>query len=189
LRYRKGLVEAARADALSVTAFEVGLVAWMVVIRLVLFPRPHPDSPVYWFATSLPGNAWLTRRGIKEAMEARRADASAGHDRPPYRPVLTRPATTVEPEPCRVGGLLKDRVERNDQQVTPPTCRTGPAGRSQTGHAVAAVVHELHPGGIADAPGLQLDDHSPLAGVAAQLESGSGRVDLVHGYSNHCIEQ
>jgi hypothetical protein len=46
----------------------------------VFFPNPHlmPTSPVFWFLmqlgmivgyfTSWPANAWLIRRGIKEAM-------------------------------------------------------------------------------------------------------------------------
>jgi hypothetical protein len=78
---RKGLVEAAKADVLSLTAFEVGLFGWMALMSFVVFPAPHhlhPDSPVYWFlmqigmivgfATAWPANVWLIRRGIKEAM-------------------------------------------------------------------------------------------------------------------------
>jgi hypothetical protein len=81
LNLRKGLIEAAKADVLSLTAFEVGLFGWMALIAFVLFPAPHhlhPDSPVYWFlmqigmiigfATAWPANVWLIRRGIKEAM-------------------------------------------------------------------------------------------------------------------------
>jgi hypothetical protein len=52
----------------------------MAVMQLVLFPDPHltPDHAAYWFlmqigmaigfATSVPANVWLIRRGIKEAM-------------------------------------------------------------------------------------------------------------------------
>jgi hypothetical protein len=81
LGLRDGLVAAAKADLVSLVAFEVGLFAWMAVQALVLFPEPHmlrPDSPVYWFGmqigmavgfvTSYPVNVWLIRRGIKEAM-------------------------------------------------------------------------------------------------------------------------
>ncbi len=80
LGFRKGMVEAAKADVLSLTAFEVGLFGWMAVMAFVLFRSPplHPDSPVYWFlmqigmiigfATAWPANVWLIRRGIKEAM-------------------------------------------------------------------------------------------------------------------------
>jgi Domain of unknown function (DUF4396) len=80
LSFRKGIVAAAKADILSLTAFEVGLFGWMAVMHFVLFPAPHlhPDSPVYWFLmqigmllgflTAWPANVWLIRRGIKEAM-------------------------------------------------------------------------------------------------------------------------
>lgn len=80
LGFRKGMVEAAKADILSLTAFEVGLFGWMALMRFVFFPEHplHPDSPVYWFlmqigmilgfATAWPANVWLIRRGVKEAM-------------------------------------------------------------------------------------------------------------------------
>ncbi|MGN6243504.1 MAG: DUF4396 domain-containing protein [Motilibacteraceae bacterium] len=80
LGLRKGLVQAAKADVLSLTAFEVGLFGWMALMSFVLFPQPHlhPDSPVYWFLmqigmvlgflTAWPVNSWLIRKGIKEAM-------------------------------------------------------------------------------------------------------------------------
>lgn len=77
---RDGIVAAAKADVLSLTAFEVGLFGWMALMFFVFFPGPHlqPDSPVYWFlmqvgmaigfATAWPANVWLIRKGIKEAM-------------------------------------------------------------------------------------------------------------------------
>ncbi len=80
LGLRKGLVVAAKADVLSLTAFEVGLFGWMALMAFVFFPSSplHPNSPVYWFlmqvgmiigfATAWPANVWLIRRGIKEAM-------------------------------------------------------------------------------------------------------------------------
>jgi len=81
LGVRAGLAAAAKADLLSLTAFEIGLFAWMTLQAMVFFPAPHhlhPDSPVYWFGmqigmclgflTAYPVNAWLIRRGIKEAM-------------------------------------------------------------------------------------------------------------------------
>lgn len=77
----KGLVEAAKADVLSLTAFEIGLFGWMALMSFGFFPAPHhmhPDSPVYWFlmqigmaigfATAWPANVWLIRHGVKEAM-------------------------------------------------------------------------------------------------------------------------
>ena len=81
LGVRKGIVQAVKADVLSLTAFEVGLFGWMALMSFVIFPAPHhlhPSSPVYWFLmqigmiigffTAWPMNAWLIRRGIKEAM-------------------------------------------------------------------------------------------------------------------------
>jgi hypothetical protein len=80
LSLRDGLVEAAKADVLSLSAFEVGLFGWMALMFFVFFSHPHlhPDSPVYWFlmqigmivgfVTAWPINTWLIRRGIKEAM-------------------------------------------------------------------------------------------------------------------------
>lgn len=80
LNLRDGLVEAAKADVLSLSAFEIGLFGWMALMYFVFFPGPHvhPDDPVYWFlmqvgmiagfATAWPVNVWLLRRGIKEAM-------------------------------------------------------------------------------------------------------------------------
>ncbi|WP_218854220.1 DUF4396 domain-containing protein [Paractinoplanes atraurantiacus] len=76
----KGLIETAKADVLSLTAFEVGLFGWMALMAFVFFPNPHlhPDTAAYWFLmqigmiagffTAYPVNAWLIRRGIKEAM-------------------------------------------------------------------------------------------------------------------------
>ena len=81
LGFRKGIVAAAKADILSLTAFEVGLFGWMALMAFVFFPAPHHlhrTSPAYWFLmqigmasgflTAYPVNAWLIRRGIKEAM-------------------------------------------------------------------------------------------------------------------------
>lgn len=80
LGLRRGIVVAAKADILSLTAFEVGLFGWMALTAFVFFPAPHlhPDSPAYWFMmqigmclgflTAYPVNSCLIRRGIKEAM-------------------------------------------------------------------------------------------------------------------------
>jgi hypothetical protein len=76
---RDGLVAAAKADVLSLSAFEVGLFGWMALMQLVFFPGPHlhPDRAAYWFLmqigmvigffTAWPMNVGLIRRGIKEA--------------------------------------------------------------------------------------------------------------------------
>lgn len=80
LGVREGIKAAAKADILSLTAFEVGLFGWMALMAFVFYPDPHlhPSSPVYWFlmqigmiigfGTAWPANVWLIRRGIKEAM-------------------------------------------------------------------------------------------------------------------------
>lgn len=80
LGLREGIVAAAKADILSLTAFEVGLFGWMALSSFVFFPAPHlhPDSAAYWFLmqigmclgflTAMPVNAWLIRKGIKKAM-------------------------------------------------------------------------------------------------------------------------
>jgi hypothetical protein len=76
----KAIRQAAKADVLSLSAFEVGLFGWMALMAFVFFPGPHlhPDSAAYWFLmqvgmvagaiTAYPVNTWLIRRGIKEAM-------------------------------------------------------------------------------------------------------------------------
>ncbi len=80
LGLREGIRAALKADALSLTAFQIGLFGWMAVMQLLLFPvhHLHPDHPSYWFLmqfgmvlgflTSYPVNWWLIRRGTKEAM-------------------------------------------------------------------------------------------------------------------------
>jgi hypothetical protein len=81
LGFSDGLRAAAKADVISLTAFEVGLFGWMAVMTFVLFPAPHelmPNAAAFWllmqvgmiigFATSWPANVWLVRRGIKVPM-------------------------------------------------------------------------------------------------------------------------
>ena len=81
LGLRDGLKAAAKADFISLTAFEVGLFGWMAVMTFVLFPAPHnlaANSAAFWFLmqtgmiigyfTSWPANVWLVRRGIKVPM-------------------------------------------------------------------------------------------------------------------------
>lgn len=76
----KALVEAIKADTLSLVAFEVGMFAWMAIVDYLLMPSqpPKPDSPVFWFmmqiglvlgfATTYPANWLLIRWGIKSGM-------------------------------------------------------------------------------------------------------------------------
>lgn len=81
LGFKDGMKAAAKADILSLSAFEVGLFGWMALMAFVFFPAPHhlePNSPVYWFGmqigmiigffTAWPANVWLIRKGIKETM-------------------------------------------------------------------------------------------------------------------------
>ncbi|MDB5330396.1 MAG: Membrane protein [Phycisphaerales bacterium] len=74
-----GLWAAIKADTLALTAFEVGLFGWMALTTLVLFRHPpEMTDPVYWFmmqigmalgfVTAYPVNAWLLKKGLKEAM-------------------------------------------------------------------------------------------------------------------------
>ncbi len=75
----QALVDAIKADTLSLVAFEVGMFGWMAVASLlVLDGEPPVSGPVFWFimqiamvlgfATSYPANWLLVRRGIKHAM-------------------------------------------------------------------------------------------------------------------------
>jgi hypothetical protein len=80
LPFRTTVARAAKADVLSLTAFEVGLFTWMALMFWVFFPDPHlePNQALYWFLmqvgmaigylTSYPMNILLIRKGIKEAM-------------------------------------------------------------------------------------------------------------------------
>ncbi|KZS69575.1 hypothetical protein A4G29_16945 [Mycobacterium kansasii] len=45
LGFRDGMVAAAKADVLSLTAFEVGLFGWMAVMSFVLFPARYIPTP------------------------------------------------------------------------------------------------------------------------------------------------
>ena len=83
LTVARGVWAALKADALSLTAWQVGMYGTMAVLLLgVLQPlygtRPEVSSPVFWlamqvamlggFATAFPMNWWLVRRGVKERM-------------------------------------------------------------------------------------------------------------------------
>jgi hypothetical protein len=79
LSIAEGVRAALKADALSLSAWQLGMYGWMAVVVFGLVGRELPKtSPVFWFtmqlamlagfATSYPVNAWLLRRGIKERM-------------------------------------------------------------------------------------------------------------------------
>jgi hypothetical protein len=76
-----GLKAALKADALSLTAWQIGMYGWMALCFFLFLGREIPPTePVFWFLmqigmgagflTSLPVNAWLVRSGIKERMNA-----------------------------------------------------------------------------------------------------------------------
>ena len=79
LAFREGLIQALKADCLSLTAWQVGMYGWMAIMRFAVFGTGIPaTSPVFWFLmqigmaagflTSYPVNWWLVRAGIKEKM-------------------------------------------------------------------------------------------------------------------------
>ena len=74
---------AVKADALSLSAWQVGMYGFMAVAQLAWYPhvfgtRAAVDTPEFWFAmqlamiagfaTAYPVNAWLIRKGLKERM-------------------------------------------------------------------------------------------------------------------------
>jgi uncharacterized protein DUF4396 len=73
-----GIWAAIKADTISLTAFEIGLFAFMAYMHAAFHPALEPNDPRYWFLmqigmiigffTSLPANWWLIRKGWKEAM-------------------------------------------------------------------------------------------------------------------------
>lgn len=76
-----GLIDAIKADTLSLVAFEVGLFGWMALVSFGIFDRTwhaNPTEPVYWFMmqigmtigffTSYPVNWWLVKKGIEHGM-------------------------------------------------------------------------------------------------------------------------
>jgi hypothetical protein len=83
LGVRDGILAAVKADALSLTAWQVGMYGLMAVLVFGVFrplfgTQPSASSPVFWFAmqlamlagfaTAYPMNWWLVRSGIKERM-------------------------------------------------------------------------------------------------------------------------
>lgn len=75
----EGVVAALKADALSLTAWQLGMYGWMAIARFAIIGRPFDkSSAVFWvmmqvamlagFVTSYPVNVLLLRRGLKEVM-------------------------------------------------------------------------------------------------------------------------
>ncbi|MDR3555366.1 MAG: DUF4396 domain-containing protein [Syntrophobacteraceae bacterium] len=77
--FRQGLIEAIKADTLSLTAWQAGVYGWMAIAIFLIFGRELDKAgPVFWFMmqiamgcgfiTSYPVNWWLIRKGVKEPM-------------------------------------------------------------------------------------------------------------------------
>lgn len=75
----KGLIQALKADTLSLTAWQVGMYGWMAIMRFGVFSHEIVIThPAFWFlmqigmaagfVTSYPLNWWLVNEGIKERM-------------------------------------------------------------------------------------------------------------------------
>ena len=74
----QGVLAALKADALSLTAWQVGMYGWMALVSFVWFGDIEKTNPVFWFLmqvamccgflTAYPANGWLIRHGVKEAM-------------------------------------------------------------------------------------------------------------------------
>lgn len=76
----RGVIEAAKADVLSLTAWQIGMYGWMAIALFAIFGTKnlHAGEPAFWlmmqiamlcgFVTSYPVNWWLIRSGIKERM-------------------------------------------------------------------------------------------------------------------------
>ena len=75
----QGLITALKADAMSLTACQVGMYGWMAIARFAVFGRElRKADPVFWFTmqiamiagvpTAYPVNWWLVRSGIKGEM-------------------------------------------------------------------------------------------------------------------------
>jgi hypothetical protein len=75
----EGVKAAIKADAASLTAWQIGMYGWMAIATFVIFHRELDQrTPLFWFmmqigmlagfVTSYPVNGWLLRRGLKESM-------------------------------------------------------------------------------------------------------------------------
>ena len=75
----EALVEALKADTLSLTAWQFGMYGWMAIATFAIFGHElDKTGPAFWFmmqiamlagfCTAYPVNAWLLKAGIKEPM-------------------------------------------------------------------------------------------------------------------------
>lgn len=79
LPFGQGLLQAFKADALSLTAWQVGMYGWMAIARFAIFGRDlSPTTAGFWFMmqiamalgflTAYPVNWWLAKSGVKDRM-------------------------------------------------------------------------------------------------------------------------
>lgn len=79
LGVKDGIVAAAKADSLSLLAWQIGMYGWMAIARFLILRHPFDKTTaVFWvlmqvamlagFATSYPVNVLLVRAGLKERM-------------------------------------------------------------------------------------------------------------------------
>lgn len=75
----EALLDAVKADTLSLVAFEIGMFSWMAIAYYEFFDQaPHPGSGAFWFmmqigmvfgfATTYPANWLLIKWGVKSGM-------------------------------------------------------------------------------------------------------------------------
>lgn len=79
----QGILRAVKADAASLTAWQVGMYGFMALAHFLIFAQwlgvhLRTDMPEFWlmmqiamwcgFATSYPVNALLIKKGVEEAM-------------------------------------------------------------------------------------------------------------------------
>lgn len=75
----QAVIAALKADALSLTAWQVGMYGWMAISTFLIFHHPlDATQPIFWLMmqigmlcgllTAYPVNWWLIKSGIKEAM-------------------------------------------------------------------------------------------------------------------------
>ena len=92
----QALRAALKADALSLTSWQIGMYGWMAICTYLLFHHPlSPSKPLFWcmmqigmllgLLTAYPVNAWLIRSGIKEGIA--RLIQGGGADNPAHKHV------------------------------------------------------------------------------------------------------
>lgn len=76
---REALIEALKADTLSLSAWQLGMYGWMAIVTFTILGHElDKTGPVFWFMmqiamlagflTAYPVNWWLLKAGIKEKM-------------------------------------------------------------------------------------------------------------------------